>query len=135
MVKYLSLWSGIEVVITGLTRNQLYLRVPWVRIPPAPPRVIGMWLSLVERCVRDAEAAGSNPVIPTIPSVLAGLERFCTTLGFLLPIWHNHEYKHPSKRLQLTYLNANCSLLLLFSSFCKPFLRNGLVDLSCTGNG
>ena len=30
--------SGIEVVITGLTRNQLYLRVPWVRIPPTPPR-------------------------------------------------------------------------------------------------
>ena len=27
---------------------------------------IGLWLSLVERCVRDAEAAGSNPVIPTI---------------------------------------------------------------------
>jgi hypothetical protein len=27
---------------------------------------IGMWLSLVERCVRDAEVAGSNPVIPTI---------------------------------------------------------------------
>ncbi len=25
----------------------------------------GMWLSLVERCVRDAEVAGSNPVIPT----------------------------------------------------------------------
>ena len=24
------------------------------------------WLSLVERCVRDAEVAGSNPVIPTI---------------------------------------------------------------------
>ena len=24
-----------------------------------------MWLSLVERCVRDAEVAGSNPVIPT----------------------------------------------------------------------
>ena len=23
------------------------------------------WLSLVERCVRDAEVAGSNPVIPT----------------------------------------------------------------------
>ena len=27
----------IEVVITGLTRNQLYLTVPWVRIPPSPP--------------------------------------------------------------------------------------------------
>ena len=25
----------------------------------------GMWLSLVERCVRDAEAASSNLVIPT----------------------------------------------------------------------
>ena len=23
-----------------------------------------MWLSLVERCVRDAKVAGSNPVIP-----------------------------------------------------------------------
>ena len=26
---------------------------------------IGMWLSLVERCVRDAETGGSNPLIPT----------------------------------------------------------------------
>ena len=26
---------------------------------------IGMWLSLVEHCVRDVGAAGSNPVIPT----------------------------------------------------------------------
>jgi antitoxin (DNA-binding transcriptional repressor) of toxin-antitoxin stability system len=25
---------------------------------------IGTWLSLVERCVRDAEVAGSNPVVP-----------------------------------------------------------------------
>ena len=25
----------------------------------------GMWLSLVERSVRDAEAGGSNPLIPT----------------------------------------------------------------------
>ena len=29
-------WSGIEVVITALTRNQVYGNVPWVRIPPAP---------------------------------------------------------------------------------------------------
>ena len=26
---------------------------------------IGVWLSLVERLVRDQEAAGSNPVTPT----------------------------------------------------------------------
>ena len=25
----------------------------------------GLWLSLVERCVRDAEAVGSNPTSPT----------------------------------------------------------------------
>ena len=28
--------------------------------------VIGAWLSLVERYVRDVEVAGSNPVAPTI---------------------------------------------------------------------
>ena len=27
--------------------------------------IVGTWLSLVERCVRDAEVAGSNPVVPT----------------------------------------------------------------------
>jgi hypothetical protein len=26
---------------------------------------IGAWLSLVERCVRDAEVGGSNPLAPT----------------------------------------------------------------------
>lgn len=46
---------------------------------------IGMWLSLVEHYVRDVGAAGSNPVIPTIPSVLTEPERFCMALGFLLP--------------------------------------------------
>ena len=28
--------------------------------------VFGMWLSLVERHIRDVEAAGSSPVIPII---------------------------------------------------------------------
>ena len=32
------IWSGIEVVITGLTRNQFDGNVTWVRIPPAPPQ-------------------------------------------------------------------------------------------------
>ena len=31
-------WSGIEVVITGLTRNQFAFTGTWVRIPPAPPK-------------------------------------------------------------------------------------------------
>ncbi len=31
----------IEVVITRLTRNQLYRKVPWVRIPPSPPKIKG----------------------------------------------------------------------------------------------
>ena len=31
------IWSGIEVVITALTRNQVTGNRPWVRIPPAPP--------------------------------------------------------------------------------------------------
>ena len=33
----LGMWSGIEVVITGLTRNQFDGNVTWVRIPPTPP--------------------------------------------------------------------------------------------------
>jgi hypothetical protein len=32
---------------------------------------IGMWLSLVERSVRDAEVVGSNPAIPTSPAFKA----------------------------------------------------------------
>ena len=30
----------------------------------------GVWLSLVERCVRDAEAGGSNPLTPTKNQIL-----------------------------------------------------------------
>lgn len=39
---------------------------PWLsRVHSMPVRLIGLWLSLVERLVRDEEAAGSNPVSPT----------------------------------------------------------------------
>lgn len=31
---------------------------------------IGVWLSLVERVVRDYEAAGSNPVTPTYKKLM-----------------------------------------------------------------
>ena len=48
-----------------------------------------MWLSLVERCVRDAEAAGSNPVISTMLNVHNGLDRYehsflCTLVSELV---------------------------------------------------
>lgn len=33
---------------------------------------IGVWLSLVERHVRDVEAEGSNPFTPTMMGVLIG---------------------------------------------------------------
>ena len=33
-----SIWKRIEVVITALTRNQVYGNVSWVRIPPLPPQ-------------------------------------------------------------------------------------------------
>ena len=41
---------------------------------------IGMWLSLVECLVRDEEAAGSNPVIPTRGNrMLCGLRFFVSS--------------------------------------------------------
>ena len=36
---------------------------------------IGMWLSLVERVPWEYEVAGSNPVIPTMASVLTAFEK------------------------------------------------------------
>ena len=36
-IMHSSSWRRIEVVITGLTRNQVVLTGSWVRIPPSPP--------------------------------------------------------------------------------------------------
>ena len=44
-------FSGIILLLYGFVLATIY--------------GLGMWLSLVERCVRDAKVAGSNPVIPT----------------------------------------------------------------------
>ena len=45
------------------------------------------WLSLVERCVRDAEVAGSNPVAPILktPQIVSDLWGFvCLCKNFRL---------------------------------------------------
>ena len=73
------------MVITGRTRNAVVRKGSWVRIPPPPPDN-GMWLSLVEHYVRDVGAAGSNPVIPTITSVLIGFKKFYENTRFLCRI-------------------------------------------------
>ena len=47
----------------------------------------GAWLSLVERCVRDAEVAGSNPVAPILktPQIVSDLWGFvCLCKNFRL---------------------------------------------------
>ena len=40
------------------------------------PYFIGVWLSLVERYVRDVEAAGSNPVTPIFSFIYAVFEDY-----------------------------------------------------------
>ena len=40
---------------------------------------------MVARFVRDEEAAGSNPVIPTITSVLIGFKKFYENTRFFVP--------------------------------------------------
>ena len=46
-------------------RKQLSFEFPVFFIQTALQLYIDAWLSLVERCVRDAEVAGSNPVAST----------------------------------------------------------------------
>ena len=48
-----------------------------------------MWLSLVERCVRDAEAVGSNPVISTIPAVSNLRPQVFSILDFVSALWRS----------------------------------------------
>ncbi len=50
---------------------------PWTLAVPSKFRVldvpcVGVWLRLVEHCVRDAGVGGSNPLTPTKNTSLAG---------------------------------------------------------------
>ena len=53
----------------------------YANIFPAAKAAIGMWLSLVERCVRDAEVAGSNPVTSTNDEGIPYFKEFLFTLS------------------------------------------------------
>lgn len=44
----------------------------------------GMWLSLVERCVRDAKATGSNPAASTNVKPLENIDASVLTAVFVL---------------------------------------------------
>ena len=50
--------------------------------------IFGLWLSLVERCVRDAEAVGSNPTSPI---------DFRLVLVLSLLIVLHYDYDHDSR--------------------------------------
>lgn len=56
----------------------------------------GVWLSLVERCVRDAEVVGSNPITPTNDILINSLRdetarnsgfNFGLTLLFIMSVY------------------------------------------------
>ncbi len=71
-----------------------------------------MWLSLVERCVRDAEVAGSNPVIPTTELNLT--DRFVTSrtasVFFLCPIFVPYAMAGESFAIASAYLARTLSI-------------------------
>ena len=101
-----------------------------------------MWLSLVERCVRDAKAAGSNPVIPTISSVLNQPESWMRTLDFFLPTFVSvpkvRQFQIPYK-LVVNMLFQNRIILdvggfpyFAFSQ-AQPFVAVKSKAMSCAG--
>ena len=88
----------------------------WILTNSAPFAIIirhvEVWLSLVERCVRDAKAAGSNPVTSTnkIPAefFLCG---FCFAVSF------------PYRPSPMFFLTLFMVLSAMASAFSAPSLR------------
>ena len=82
----------------------------------------GMQRSLVARFVRDEEAAGSNPVIPTSPSV-----HMDTRIFFNFRYEHRYQGLHPRQFAHLTLVGgvlfcARASSGYLFRQ-CFPYQR------------
>ncbi len=59
----ISSWRGIEVVITGLTRNQFGGNVTWVRIPSSPHTALQCFAAGLF-CSHEARKAAGFGVIP-----------------------------------------------------------------------
>ena len=89
----------------------------------------GVWLSLVEYLNGVQVAAGSNPVTPTIPSVLTGLEKFCKNTRFLI-FWitslmnmlHNYCLQMASSIHFSWHSCCDNFMELSYNNFCKPIL-------------
>jgi hypothetical protein len=52
----------------------------------------GLWLSLVERLVRDEEAVGSNPTSPTEPRSVRGIRKRSSLAGSLVMGYHPYHH-------------------------------------------
>lgn len=90
---------------------------------------IGMWLSLVEHYVRDVGAAGSNPVIPTIPRVLIGFEMFYKHFRFFIAFnqYADNFYSPPSILIIfLLFLFAVFRMSCVTSIFRERLLKVGV---------
>ena len=112
------MWKRIEVVITGLTRNQLYLTVPWVRIPPLPPEK-KQPLSTKTKAVSFQLSVPYGPI--STPSVREAMLRIVKRLR----AWVAHLTSH---RAQARCFTAAPPLLHLAQPNstinCRGFLRS-----------
>ena len=91
-----------------------------------------MWLSLVERCVRDAEAAGSNPVIPTIECetvVSSGAAVFLFSRSAQQTIGCPAAYR--TKRVPLVYQFRCCHSWVWNSNMSRALSRDKFGQTPC----
>ena len=103
------IWKRIEVVITGLTRNQVVLTGSWVRIPPAPPRRSKLCIACSDfftkirarsrRCSSFPRKAGGFAGTPNISCVSLAAYIFAKAAGALISLRLLFRKKSRSARL------------------------------------
>ena len=100
------LWTGIEVVITGLTRNQFVGNSgTWVRIPPCPPQAKNhLWwffLRLTHKCQRSLVRLRSK--------------QQC--------LWHSEAVARSARHCVCSFLQQNSILLLTLQANCAILIQ------------